>query len=120
MISGQATSYWCPNELGIHFNGFYYKAAYVKEFDSIFIVVDMLTKITYLFPVCNNYIAKDVAHMFVQGVILHHGLPRRVVLDHDSKFISIFWKALFKAPQTQSAYSIAYPRADGQIERVIK
>ena len=90
-----------------------------RGFDSIFVVVDMLTKVTHLFPVCKDYFAKDVAHVFMQGVFLHHGLPRRIISDRDSKFTSNFWKALFQATGTQLAYNTAYhPETDGQTERV--
>ena len=50
-----------------------------RGFDSIFVVVDMLTKVAHLFPVRKDYSAKDVAHVFMQGVFLHHGLPRRII-----------------------------------------
>ena len=88
-------------------------------FDSIFVVVDMLTKVAHLFPVRKDYSAKDVAHTFMKGVFLYHGLPRRIVSDRDSKFTSNFWKSIFEATGTQLAYSTAYhPETDGQTERV--
>ena len=88
-------------------------------FDSIFVVVDMLTKVAHLFPVRKDYSAKDVAHTFMKGVFLHHGLPRRIVSDRDSKFTSNFWKSIFEATGTQLAYNTAYhPETDGQTERV--
>ena len=90
-----------------------------RGFDSIFVVVDMLTKVAHLFLVWKDYSAKDVAHVFMQGVFLHHGLPRRIISDRDSKFTSNFWKALFQATGTKLAFSTAYhPETDGQTERV--
>ena len=71
-----------------------------RGFDSIFIVADMLTKVAHLFPVRKDYSAKDLVHVFMQGVCLHHGLPRRIISDRDSKFTSNFWKALFQATGT--------------------
>ena len=79
----------------------------------------MLTKVAHLFPVWKDYSAKDVAHTFMKGVFLHHGLPRRIVSDRDSKFTSNFWKSIFEATGTQLAYNTAYhPEIDGQTERV--
>ena len=90
-----------------------------RGFDSIFVVVDMLTKVAHLFPVRKDYSAKDVAHVFMQGVFLHHGLSRRINSDRDSKFTSNFWKALFQATGTKLAFSTAYhPETNGQTERV--
>ena len=90
-----------------------------RGFDSIFVVVDILTKVAHLFPVQKDYSAKDVAHVFMQGVFLHHGLPRCIILDHESKFTSNFWKALFQATRTKLAFNTAYhPETDGQTEKV--
>ena len=53
-----------------------------KGYDSIFVVVDMLTKVAHLFPIRKDSIARDVAHVFMHGVFLHHGLPPRVGFDY--------------------------------------
>ena len=67
-------------------------------YDAIFVVVDMLTKMTHLFPIRKDFSAKDVAHVFMKGIFLYHGLPQRIISDRDSKFTSNFWwKALFEA-----------------------
>lgn len=57
-----------------------------RGFDSIFIVVDILTKVAHLFPVSKDYLAKDIVHVFRQVVFLHHELPRCIILESDSKF----------------------------------
>ena len=72
-----------------------------KGYDSIFVVVDMLKKVAHLFPIKKDSTAMDVAHVFMHGVFLHHGLPRRVISDRDSKFTSNFWKAMFEATGIQ-------------------
>ena len=59
-------------------------------YDSIFVVVDMLTKMTHLFLVKSTSSAKDIAFTFMKGVFLYHGLPRRIVSDRDTKFTSNF------------------------------
>ena len=89
-----------------------------KGYDSIFVVVDMLTKVAHLFPIRKDNTAKDVAHVFMHGIFLHHGLPCRIISDRDSKFTSNFWKAIFEATGTQLSFSTTYhPQTDGQIER---
>ena len=57
-----------------------------KGYDSIFVVIDMLTKMTHLFPIQKDSSAKDIAHVFMKGVFLYHGLPQRIISDRDSKF----------------------------------
>ena len=57
-----------------------------KGYDCIFVVVDMLTKMAHLIPIHKDATAKDIAHVFMKGVFLYHGLPRRIISDRDSKF----------------------------------
>ena len=90
-----------------------------KGYDSIFSVVDMLTKVAHLFPIRKDSTAKDVAQVFMHGIFLHHGLPRRIISDRDSKFTSNFWKEIFEAIGTQISFSTAYhPQTDGQMEHL--
>ena len=88
-------------------------------YDSIMVVVDMLTKMSHLFPIKTSYIASDVAKVFVKEIYQIHGLPKRIVSDRDSKFTFKFWTSLFQAIGTQLCFSTAYhPQTDGQTERV--
>ena len=49
-----------------------------------------------------------------------HGVPSTIIFDRDSKFMSDFWQALFKALQTKLSPSTAYhPETDGQTNVLI-
>ena len=88
-------------------------------FNSIMVVVDMLTKVSHLIPVKVTYTASDIARIFVKEIFRIHGLPKRIVSDRDAKFTSKFWTSLFQAINTQLCFSLAYhPQSDGQTERV--
>ena len=88
-------------------------------FNSIMVVVDMLTKVSHLIPVKVTYTASDIARIFVKEIFRIHGLPKRIVSDRDAKFTSKFWTSLFQAINTQLCFSSAYhPQSDGQTERV--
>ena len=90
-----------------------------KGYDSIFVVVDMLTNVAHLFLIKKDSTAKDVAHVFMHGVFLHHGLPRCIIFERDSKFTSNFWKAIFEATGTQTSFSTAYhPQTNGQTKHL--
>ena len=83
-------------------------------FNSIMVVVDMLTKVSHLIPVKVTYTASDIARIFVKEIFRIHGLPKRIVSDRDAKFTSKFWTSLFQAINTQLCFSSAYhPQSDG-------
>jgi hypothetical protein len=44
--------------------------------DSIFVVVDRLTKMTHLIPTHTTVTARGVAHLFKDHVWVHHGYPK--------------------------------------------
>ena len=48
-------------------------------YDSIFVVVDKLTKVAHLFPVKKTFAASDVAKVFIKEVVWLHGFPRRII-----------------------------------------
>ena len=88
-------------------------------YDSIMVIVDMLTKVAHLIPVKTTYTAADIAKVFIREVFRIHGLPKRIVSDRDAKFTSRFWTSLFQAVGTQLNFSTAYhPQTAGQTERV--
>eukprot|EP00253_Pinus_taeda_P004481 PITA_04481 len=87
--------------------------------DSIFVVVDKLSKAAHFIPVQSTYRAAQIAHIFMQNVFKLHGLPKTIISDRDVKFTSAFWKTLFTELGTQLNFSTAYhPQTDGQTERV--
>ena len=79
----------------------------------------MLTKIIHLFLVRKDACAKDIAHIFIKGVFMYHGLPQRIISNCDTKFTSNFWRAIFEATRTKLSFSIAYhPQINGQMKQV--
>jgi hypothetical protein len=90
-----------------------------REYDAIFVVIDLLTKMAYFIPTKSTATAKDTADKFFEVIARMHGLPSEIVSDRDSKFISHFWKDLFQLCGTELAFSSAYhPQTDGQTERM--
>ena len=57
------------------------------RFDSIFVVVDKLTKVAHLILVKTTSTAADIAHLFVKEMCRLHGIPARIInSDQDAKF----------------------------------
>jgi len=89
--------------------------------DSIWVIVDRLTKSAHFLPIKINYSLDKLAQLYVQEIVRLHGIPLNIVSNRDPRFTSRFWKALQEAFGTQLRFSTAYhPQTDGQTERTIQ
>jgi len=61
----------------------------VKGYNQCWVIVDMFTKMAHFIPLKNRK-AKKLALIFVREVWRLHGLPKRVILDRDTLFMSSF------------------------------
>ena len=90
-----------------------------KGFDSIFVVVDRLTKMAHFVPCNKTVTGEETARLFIDTVYKYHGLPDDIISDRGTQFTSKFWQSLFKILQVEIKLSSAYhPQTDGQTERV--
>lgn len=89
--------------------------------DSIFVVVDRLTKFAHFFSITITYTTTQLNDLFFKEIFIWHVLPRRFMSDRDNKFIRLFWKELFRLSGTNLTPSTSYhPQIDGHIEIVNK
>nr|AAT69617.1 putative polyprotein [Oryza sativa Japonica Group] len=87
--------------------------------DSIWVVVDCLTKVTHFIPVHTTYTGKRLAELYLARIMCLHGVPKKIVSDRGSQFTSKFWQKLQEELGTRLNFSTAYhPQTDGQTERV--
>jgi transposase InsO family protein len=87
--------------------------------DSIWIIVDRLTKTAYFLPVHTTYNAKKYAEIYLDQIVRLHGIPKMIISDRGAQFIARFWEQLQHALGTKLIRSSAYhPQTDGQTERV--
>jgi hypothetical protein len=87
-------------------------------FNSITVVIDLLTGMVHLIPSRINYTARQIAELMFESIYKLHGLPKSIVSDRDLLFTSTFWKRLHELVDTGLNISSAYhPESDGGTER---
>ncbi|WVZ58102.1 hypothetical protein U9M48_008408 [Paspalum notatum var. saurae] len=89
-----------------------------KGYNSIWIVVDRLTKVAHFIPVNTTYSGAKLAELYISRIVCLHGVPKRIISDRGSQFTSRFWEQLHNSLDTNLRFSTAYhPHTDGQTER---
>ncbi|WJX94652.1 hypothetical protein P8452_76049 [Trifolium repens] len=89
-----------------------------RKHDSIWVIVDRLTKSAHFLPVRTTDTAAKLTDIYIAEIVRLHGIPSSIVSDRDSKFTSHFWRTLHEALGTKLRLSSAYhPQTDGQTER---
>ncbi|GJZ35721.1 reverse transcriptase domain-containing protein [Tanacetum coccineum] len=90
-------------------------------FDSIWVVVDRLTKSAHFLPMKETDLTEKLTRLYMKEIVARHGIPVSIISDRDSHFTSRVWKSLHKALGTQLDLSTAYhPQTDSQSERTIQ
>ncbi|WVZ49115.1 LOW QUALITY PROTEIN: hypothetical protein U9M48_000496 [Paspalum notatum var. saurae] len=87
-------------------------------FDSIWVVVDRLTKVAHFIPVKTTYSGAKLAELYISRIVCLHGVPKKIVSNRGTQFTSHFWKHLHESMDTKLNFNSAYhPQTDGQTER---
>jgi hypothetical protein len=90
-----------------------------KGYDSIWVIIDRLTKIAHFLPVKVKYPVIAYAKLYIARILSLHGVPKTIVSDRGPQFVSKFWEELHKSLGTKLLHSSAYhPQTSGQTERV--
>nr|GEV07914.1 putative reverse transcriptase domain-containing protein [Tanacetum cinerariifolium] len=90
-------------------------------YDSIWVIVDRLTKSAYFLPVKTTDSMDKLTQLYLKEIVYRHRVQMSIISDKDSKFTSRFWQSLQGALGTRLDMSTAYhPKMDCQSERTIQ
>jgi transposase InsO family protein len=90
-----------------------------RKFDSIWVIVDRLSKSAHFIPVHTNYNDQKYARIYIDRVLCLHGVLKTIISDRGSQFVARLWEQLHASLGTHLIHSSAYhPQTDDQTERV--
>jgi hypothetical protein len=88
------------------------------RYDSIWVIVDRLTKVAHFIPVKTTYSGAKLIELYMSRIVCLHSVPKKIMSDRGSQFTSKFWEKLYESMDTKLNFSTAYhPQMDGQTER---
>ena len=61
-----------------------------RKHDSVWVVVDQLTKSAHFLPVRTDYPLGKLAELYIREIVGLHGIPISIISDRDSRFTSRF------------------------------
>ncbi|GKC30400.1 putative reverse transcriptase domain-containing protein [Tanacetum coccineum] len=92
-----------------------------NEHDTIWVIVDRLTKSEHFIPTRETYSMETLTMLYIKEIVSWHGVPISIILDRNSHFTSRFWQSLQSTLGTQLDVSMAYhPETNGKSERTIQ
>jgi hypothetical protein len=76
-----------------------------RKFDSIWVIVDRLSKFAHFIPINTKYRVEKYAEIYITHVIRLHGIPKTIISDRGSQFVARFWEQLHSSLETHLIHS---------------
>ena len=90
-----------------------------RRHDSVWVVVDRLTKLAHFLPVRTDYSLNKLTELYIKEIVRLHEISISIISDRDMRFTSRFCGKLQEALGTPLNFSTAFhPQTDGQSEIV--
>jgi hypothetical protein len=86
-------------------------------YDSIWVIMDRLTKVAHFILVKTTYFGSQLAKLYMSMIVYLHGVTKKIVSDRGTQFTLKFWERLLETLDTQLRLSSTYhPQTNGQTE----
>jgi hypothetical protein len=80
----------------------------LKGYDSIWVIMDRLTKVAQFIRVKATYKGTQLVELYMSRIVCLHGVPKKIIYDRGSLFTSRFWKSLHDSMDTKLNFSSTY------------
>jgi hypothetical protein len=92
-----------------------------RGYNSIWVIVDCLTKSAHFIPIATTYRVRQYAELYISHKVRYHGISKTIISDKGFIFVAHFWEQLHKCLGTHLIKSSAYhPRQMGRQSELIK
>ena len=81
-----------------------------RKYDSVWVVVDRLTKSAHFLPVRTNYSLDKLAELYIKEIVRLHEIPISIISYRDPRFTSRFWGKLQEDLGTRLNFNTAFHR----------
>jgi hypothetical protein len=71
------------------------------DYDSIWVIMDRLTKVAHFIPVKTTYPGPQLALLYMSRIVYLHRVPKKIVSDRGTQFTLMFWEMLHETLDTQ-------------------
>jgi hypothetical protein len=89
-----------------------------RKKDSIWVIVDRLTKTAHFIVVHTTYSVQQYAELYMDHIVRLHGIPT-IISNRGTRFVARFWEQLHECLGTKLIRSYSYHlQTDGQTERI--
>ena len=76
--------------------------------DAIWVITDRLTKVAHFIPVKTTHTTQKLAKLYLARIVCLHGVPKTIISDRGTQFVSKILDQLLQALGTQLTFSTAY------------
>jgi hypothetical protein len=78
------------------------------KFDSIWVIMDRLTKSAHFILVNTNYKVQKYVEIYIARVLCLHGVLKMIISDRGSQIVAHFWEQLHTSLGSHLIHSSAY------------